>query len=201
MKFAAFLMLCVAALGGCKTFAGMSDEELASTIYRDSKLAARAGLKIALEKAPASDADIRTNAKLAIKLVRENVVPLFSSPTEDVLRSTVDTVLENVAGQVSPALVDVIQLAINAALDKIDMPTNPATKLNPRTKGALLALFNGLADGAEEAMAQVPPPSAAAPKNAIEWAKAEPAAVKKTLTFSKSCFCNPCKCDPCVCGH
>ena len=175
MKLFAFLALvsCVM-LSGCGVFSGVSDADLATTVYDTSKLTAATALKVALQKTPADDAQIRTDAKLVVKLMRENVVPLFSSTTGDVLRSTVDTVLDAVASQLSPTLVDIMKLTVSVAAASIKLPDNPATKLDARTKGALVALFNGLADGADAGMAAVPVPTASVQRSAVEWAVGQP---------------------------
>jgi hypothetical protein len=186
MKLAAFLALAFCmTLGGCSLLRNMSDEDLANTIYNGSKRTAKVALKVALEKVPADDATIRADAQLAIKLIRENVVPLFSSTTVEVLRSTVDAILENAASQLSSTMVDILRLTINVAAGQINLPENPAAKLDSRTKGALLALFNGLADGAEAGMASVPvpTPTGSASKSAVEWAKVQP---KQTLVWPKN---------------
>lgn len=185
MKLFAFLALafCVT-LGGCSLFGGMSDAELAQTVYDSAKLTSRTAVRVALQKTPADDAQIRTDVKFAVKLIRENVVPVFSSTTHEVLRSTVDLVLSQVSDQMSPLAVDILRLTINVAAAQINLPDNPAATLDPRTKGALVALFNGLADGAEAGMDSVPVPTASAPKGAVEWAKtAQP---KQTLVWPKN---------------
>lgn len=201
MKFAAFLMMFFVALGGC---ASMSDQALAENVYDTARSATKVGLRSALEQAH-SPAEVREKAELAVKLIRENVVPLFTSTTEDVLLRTVETVLQEVADKLDPIVVGVMQVAIGTVLNQLDLPENPAAKLSPRTKGALLAMFNGLADGATDAL-KTPPPTSVAPRNAVEWAKAAAPAPKMTLTLSNGCKCDPCKCgnsckcDPCKCN-
>lgn len=152
MRSWVILLVPVWALGGCAAVEKMSDEELARTTSSAAKGATRFGLKYALDKEPEKAAEIAENARLAVKIVRENVLPVFlGASTVEVLRAAVETALAQLGDQLKPSVISAIQLALDVVAAKVDLPVNPADKLSPRVRGALAAFFDGVALGLEEA--------------------------------------------------
>jgi len=212
-------------LGGCSSIKErvekLTDEELAEYVYKAAKFTAKTGLKKAIDTWPEHEAAIKEDALLAVKVINENIVPVFSgASTEEVLRSAVDVALAELSDKLNPATVDVVRLALAVVAGHIELPANPADKLDDRTRKAVLAFFKGLVDGVME----VYPPAPPAP---VEPAPApapvpEPAPVpsdpmgKVAFKFSKpinkvawptnkvtltwpTCACDPCDCNPCKC--
>ena len=135
----------------------MSDEDLAQGVEIGARGAARYGLGYVLNKQPEKAAQISEGAALAAKLLRENVIPAFSgASTEEVLRSVVDTALEEISEQLTPQVVLAIQLALDVISVQVKLPENRADRLTPRTRMALLGLFTGLAEGLDEGSSIAP---------------------------------------------
>lgn len=159
-KFLAVCAIMLLSLGGCKMFADMPDEELAESVYKGAKAVTSNGLKIAINQSPDSAEAIKENAKLAAKIIRDNILPVFEgATTEEVLRSAVDTALDELGDKVSPTLASVINLALQLVAEKVNLPDNPAAKLDVRTRMALVGLFKGLVDGIDEAVEVEPTPA------------------------------------------
>lgn len=175
MRVIALFAILLMSLGGCKLVGEMTDGQLADNAYRGAKLVTSNGLKIAMNESPDNAAAIKENAKLAGRVLRENILPVFEGAgTGEVLRGAVDTALKELGDKVNPTLGAVINLAISLVADKVELPANPADKLDERTRLALVGLFKGLADGIDEAVAEPVPAPAPAPAPAPEPAP-EPA--------------------------
>ena len=142
-------------LGGCTTVVGkLSDEDLAKVVQVGSERAIGYGVKILLDKNPDKAADIVKAAKTASEVIKANVIPAFSgASSQEVLKSAVDTALQQLSDKVSPLVLSSIQLAVNLAATQIQLPSNPADKLDARAKGAVLALYTGISAGLDKAVA------------------------------------------------
>ncbi len=165
-----FLLL----LNGCSLFErvqeNVSDEDIAKGLKLGAEKATKYGLKLAMDKNPDKADEIAANAALGAKIVRENILPALSgADTGDVLRSAVETALAELTEKLSPSVIAAVQLAINLLAMQIEMPENPADKLSERTRGFLVAFFEGLGGGldTERAIAtrNIGPPKLVWPKN------------------------------------
>jgi hypothetical protein len=142
---------------GCSTVRDIPDEDLARGIRTAARGAAQYGLGYVLNKEPAKAAAVADGARLAVKALRENVIPALSgSSTQEVLRSAVETALDELSKKLTPSVVLAVQLALDVVAANVTLPVNPADRLSDRTKGALLALFQGLADGLEAGASLAP---------------------------------------------
>jgi hypothetical protein len=68
----------------------------------------------------------------------------------------VETALDELTKKLTPSVVLAVQLALDVVAANVTLPVNPADRLSDRTKGALLALFQGLADGLEAGASLAP---------------------------------------------
>lgn len=153
---------------GCRTVGQIPDDDFARYIETGAKLSTKYGLQKALAAEPAKAAEITENAKLAVEIVRKNVLPVFQGASSaDVLRSAVETALTQLGEKLKPQLALVIQLAIDMLATQVNLPANPADKLDERTTKAVAALFKGAADGVEAAIGgarDIAPPGIRWPK-------------------------------------
>lgn len=162
-------------LFGCSAVDQVSDEDLASGVYLASKGAAKHGLKYAVSQHPDQAESIKTNAILAVDIIKTNVVPVFSGASSGtVLRSAVDTALDLLANRLSGDVVSTIRLALNIVAHRIELPQNPADTLSERARLALVAFFNGVSDGLEDALremtpAAILPPSDGRNRRTLTW--------------------------------
>lgn len=181
MKFLALLTLIGLTLAGCKTVAQIPDDEFANGIRVVSYNSSYFGFKAVLNNNPASYHQLATDVATTTSIIRTNVLPVFSGATTgDVLNSAVDTALSQLS--VSATVTDVIKVALVLVEMQVHLPTNPAAKLDNRTKLALVAFFTGVADGLDNAVKDTPAPAAAgaapaptmrrvmvAPSNKLTW--------------------------------
>jgi len=155
---------------GCSVINRMSDQDLADRVYTISKGASQYGIKYLIDKQPEKAAEIKQVTQAAIVVIRTNVIPAFSgAETNNVLRSAADTALKLLGDKLDPRIATTVQLAVNLAESYIDLPANPTDKLDVRTKMALLALFNGLADGLNLAIGS--PATSATASKSLKWSK------------------------------
>lgn len=152
--FAALLFL-----AGCAQIAQIPDDTLAKDLNIGAQKAVTYGLRYAINKAPADAQKIKDAAAIADTVLKQNIIPVFSGATTgDVLKSAVDTALALLNSKIgNPEVIAAIQLAIDILKANITLPTNPADKLDDRTKKALNGLFNGIAAGIDVALS--PPPA------------------------------------------
>lgn len=148
---AIFFVCSLLLLNGCAITSQVSDEELAQGVHAAAKGAARFGLKYAMDKEPDKADEIAANARLAVEVIRKNVLPVFSGTSQEVLRSAIETALEQLAEKLKPSVISGIQLALDVVSAKVDLPENPAERVSPRAKAALEAFFRGVADGLDSA--------------------------------------------------
>lgn len=164
MKLIAFL--CAAALlSGCSQVDRLSDDELASALETGARNAVKYSLKAALNKVSADDAlRISKDALAADQVITQNLVPALSgTDTATVLRSAVDTALSLLKDKVTnPKVVAAIDLGIEVIAVEVNLPKNPADKLDDRTRKAILGVFVGISEGIRLAIA----PKAEAPEAA-----------------------------------
>ncbi len=159
-------------LQGCKTVDNVSDEKLAKGIRVASKGAAQYGLGYALKKYPEQAAAIADGARIAVEALRETILPAFNgAETEGVLRSAVETALTELSDKLEPSMIHAVQLALDIVSMRVELPENPVDKLSERTRLALVALFDGLADGLEAGGASAPPPVRDTAPPALSWPK------------------------------
>jgi hypothetical protein len=151
------LMLFAVAGVGCKT-TDVSDGDLANEVYTVSKSTSSLVATLIFNKNPDKVVALKANAAVVSSTIRTHVVLVFSGGTSgDLLKSSVDAALVLLSTKLDPLLVDVVKLAMDLAADRIDLPQNPAEKLSDRTRMALLAFFNGVADGLDAAATAVVP--------------------------------------------
>lgn len=181
--FAALLIL-----GGCAQIAQIPDDVLAKDLNKGARKAVSYGLSYAIRKAPADAQKIKDAAQIGDTILKQNIIPIFSGATTgDVARSAVDTALSLLDSKIgNPEVVAAIQLAIDILSANINLPTNPADKLDARTKMALNGLFTGMSSGIEDvltptpAVTPVPPPVPPTTPPAPTPAPAAPAARQST---------------------
>jgi len=166
------VLLVPAMLAGCNGGAALAPEDIVKGIKVAAKGAARYGLQYAMDKEPAKADEIAKNAQLAVEIIRKNVLPVFAgASTADVLRSAVEKALEELGSKLKPQVLSAIQLAIDVLSTRVNLPENPADKLDPQTKAAIAAFFEGAADGIDGALSaigkrDIGPPKLAWPKKA-----------------------------------
>jgi hypothetical protein len=149
------LALAIASLtlgAGCVAVERLSDEDLAKVVQTGAEKASEYGIKFALEREPSRSGAIISAAATAESLIRGSILPIFSTPSQDVWRSTVDSALLQFNEQLDPQIRAAIQLAINVLAAQVNLPANPTTKLDARTLGAVKAFFTGLATGLHAAV-------------------------------------------------
>lgn len=167
------------ACAGCNQIDKIPDDTLAKDLNIGAEKAVEYGLKFLVQKAPQDLQTVKDNAKLADDVIKNNILPVFSGTgTADVLKSAVDTALGQLDGVLQPKVRSAIQLALDILTANVPLPTNPADKIDARTKKALNGLFSGMVSGldaflASQAPASVPvpqgPPTAREAK--LHWAK------------------------------
>jgi len=151
------LAILATSLMGCTSVERMSDEDLAAGIQVAAKGAAQYGLGYVLNKEPAAAAKVAEAARIAVRVIRENVLPAFAAASsEQVLRKAVETALDELTAKLTPNIVLAIQLALDLVAAQVELPSNPADHLSPRARGALVALFRGLAAGLDDGAALAP---------------------------------------------
>ena len=139
---------------GCSAIDKVSDQDLADNIKMGAKAASEHGLKYAINKNLDKKLEIEENAKLAVKVIRTTILPMFQgASTGDVLRKTVDLALADLSTNLTPMVMSAIQLSVNIIATEVTLPENPASKLDGRTRLALVGLFEGTAEGLEKAIA------------------------------------------------
>ncbi len=164
-----FLATC---LQGCTTIENVSDEKLAKGIGVVSKGAAQFGLGYVLKNYPEEASAIADGARIAVKALRETILPAFTgTDTEGVLRSAVDTALQELSDKLEPSMMLAVQLAIDIISTRIQLPENPLDKIDERTRLAIVAAVRGLADGFEAGGAAAPPTNRETAPAALSWPK------------------------------
>ncbi len=169
LVLALFMATC---LQGCATIENVSDERLAKGIRVASKGAAQYGLGYVLKKYPDKAPAIADGARIAVEVLRETILPAFNgAETEGVLLSAVDTALTELSDKLEPSMIHAVQLALDVVSMRVQLPENPVDKLSERTRLALVALFDGLAEGLEAGGAAAPPPARDTAPAALSWPK------------------------------
>ncbi len=169
LVLALFMATC---LQGCKTVDNVSDEKLAKGIGVVSKGAAQYGLGYVLKKNPDKALAIADGARIAVEVLRETILPAFTgAETEGVLRSAVDTALQELSDKLDPSMMLAVQLAIDIISTRIQLPENPLDKIDERTRLAIVAAVRGLADGFEAGGAAAPPTTRETAPAALSWPK------------------------------
>lgn len=170
MKNFAFAPLFVLFLGGCSQIARIPDDKLAEDLFIGGKKAVEYGLKYALKKAaPDVAKSITENAVLANTIIKGELLPLLQgASTATVLRGALDVALKNLWTKVKPEIRDAVQLSLTILIANVELPKNPADRLDERTKKALTGLFSGISQGVDSILA---PPAAIAPVPAAEGFK------------------------------
>lgn len=160
------LLAVVALMGcltGCSTLANVSDDDLAKGIKSAAKSATKFGIATAIEKAPDKAVEVAADAKDAAEVIRLAVLPTFEgAETGDVLKASVAVVLDKLSEKIKPSILSAIQLAIDVLAARVNLPENPADKLDDRTKKALAAFFGGVAEGLDAGVSRdrdIGPPS------------------------------------------
>lgn len=153
MQVALMVVMVMGLMTGCSLLGQVSEDDLAAGVEKAAKGAARFGVKYACEKEPDKAPEILANAKLASDIIKTTVLPIFEgAATQDVLCSAIETALVALGGKLNPQMVATIQLALDLAASKIDLPDNPAAKLDDRTRKVVAAFFRGTAAGLDAAV-------------------------------------------------
>ena len=148
-----FLPFVVVMLSGCGTMQ-VSDEDVLRGIDLATENAARYGIKYAVDRFPEKAEAIFKDVQIASTVIKTNIIPVFSGiSTAEVLRSAVDTALNQLSEKLSPTVVSALQLAVNVIATRVKLPANPADKLDERTKTMLLTFFASLSRGLDAAIA------------------------------------------------
>jgi hypothetical protein len=157
-KLLAMFALCALALTGCKTVAEIPDEQFADGIHTLTYNSTYYGFKAVLNNNPGRYAQLSADVKTTTDIIRTNVLPVFTGATTgDVLVGAVNTALAQLS--VSSTVADTIKVALALVETQVHLPTNPAEKLDVRTKLALLAFFSGVAEGLDQAVKDTPAPA------------------------------------------
>jgi len=137
----------------CASVGALSDEELAASVKKGSYNATSYGLNFVLQQNPDKVDEIKSKVKVG-KLVVDDVIlrTLRGASSEDITRLLLDELLKALSDQLSPVIKSAIQLAIDVALDKVQLPSNPTDKLTPRIRLVLIGLFEGMSDAMGEAV-------------------------------------------------
>lgn len=109
-------------------------------------------------KALASDAETHTKMKEPVRAVRDviegAVIPLLrKTPLDEMTRAAADKALALLNEKVPVEIKAAIQIAVNGALSLVEMPENPAERLEPGQAAIILALFGGIRIGADTFLA------------------------------------------------
>jgi hypothetical protein len=162
MKKFAFAPLLVLFLGGCSQIDRIPDDKLAEDLFIGGKKAVEYGLKLALKKvAPDVAKEITQNALLANSIIKAEVLPILSgASTQDVLRAALDLALKNLWTKLRTEIREAVQLSLSILISNIELPKNPADRLDERSRKALMGLFSGISQGVDAVLA--PPPAATA---------------------------------------
>lgn len=183
MKILALLALfALTFVGGCRTIAEIPDEEFANGIHTISYNATYYGFKAVLNNNPGRYAQLTADAKTTSDIIRNNVLPVFTSTTGEVLVGAVDLALSQLS--VSSTVTDVVKVALSLVQLQVKLPDNPAAALDVRTKLALVGFFSGLAEGLDKAVADTPAPSPAPNEGAAKTVTA-PTAPDVKLKWTK----------------
>lgn len=157
-KLLALLALVALTFTGCKTVAQIPDEQFADGIHTLTYNSTYYGFKAVLNNNPAKYTQLAADVKTTTDIIRNNVLPIFTgASTGDVLNGAVNTALAQLS--VSPAVTDVIKVALALVETQVTLPANPADKLDVRTKLALAAFFSGVAEGLDQAVKDSAPPA------------------------------------------
>jgi hypothetical protein len=174
-KMALGLVVMLAACGssiGCTQISRLSDEDLAGYVNIGAEKAVEYGLKFAARKLPEKAAAIQKDAVVVAGVIDDTVMKMLTGTTADVLRSTVSQISQLLTAKIASlpsgeALADTVKLTVDIVALNIKLPKNPSEKLDERTRGALIAFFQGVSQGVKAAFKVVPP--GAAPPAGITW--------------------------------
>lgn len=159
MKRFAFAPLFALILGGCSQIDRIPDDKLAEDLFIGGKKAVEYGLKLALKKVEPDVAKaITQNALLANSIIKAELLPILSGVTsQEVLRATLDLVLRNLWTKLRPEIRDAVQLSLSILIANIELPRNPADRLDERSRKALMGFFSGISQGVDAVL--TPPPA------------------------------------------
>lgn len=132
-------------LTGCFSF-NLNTEEAISDIQQ----AASSSINVGLSAAVPADKVAATKQKVAtvVEFMDATVIPFFENkPLKSITRNTANEVLALLDDKLSPALRAGVQLALNAGLALINLPDNPAAKLNQNQRDLILGVLNGIRNG------------------------------------------------------
>ncbi len=159
MKAIAILGLAIL-MSGCSQLGKISDDDLARDLTIGSRSAVKYSLQLALRKtAPDEAVRIKADAKTAADIISKNVIPVFSGTgTQELLRSAVDTALALLKNKVTnPKVVAAVDLGIEVIAMDVQLPKNPADRLDERTRKAILGIFSGIVQGVSDAVPDLAP--------------------------------------------
>lgn len=140
----------IVGLMGCSAVDKISDDDLALNIKNIAKVTSKLALDKAIEQNPDKRDIIIENCFIVRKVIKDNLIPLLSDSTKDVLRGALDTALGELSSQVAPGMLTIGNAVFQATISLIELPENPATRLDDRTKKALIGLFEGFHDSLDE---------------------------------------------------
>jgi hypothetical protein len=164
MALAPLALLLAAASAGCavekqvaKELDSISDADLASYASKAAAQLTDHAVKLALEKG--SKATVATEGALADQILRNVLIPMLSKADVGTVASgSLDTAYAQLKAKVGGGTLDQLYLVSKVALTLVNLPTNPADKINPRYHQALLSFFTSMADALEKDLGIAPPP-------------------------------------------
>lgn len=154
----AISVVAILSLLGCSQIDKIPDDQLAADLEIGAKAIVKYGLASAVRKYPADAEKITADAKIADLVIVQNILPVFSgAETSAVLRSAVDQALALLKGKIADARVlAAISLGTEIIIADVQLPKNPADKIDLRTRKLLVGIFSGISLGIQAAF---PPPA------------------------------------------
>lgn len=168
--FAVAMLTVFSMFGSCTQIEKIPDAQLAVYLNIGARSAVQYGLQLAARKADqAGVLSIKSDAAIARQVVTSNVIPVFAgADTVEVLRSAVDTALLLLKSKIKDSRVaQVIDLAVEVIVMEIHLPSNPASRLDARTKTLLNSVFVGIVEGIDKVF----PPDVPAARESITLPK------------------------------
>ena len=150
MKLLMLSLISLFGLMGCNTIDKISDADLAANVKSIAAATSKLALTSAIEQNPTKKDVILENCVLVRKVIKDNLIPLLSDTTGDVLRGALDTAIAELSSQIAPGMLTIGNAVFQSVITLIDLPENPATRLDERTKKALIGLFEGFYDSLDD---------------------------------------------------
>jgi len=141
---------------GCETtspFIKVDPAEAAPVIEGGASLTTTIGLK-ALSQTPEAWEKTKKATKPVVEVIDTTVIPFIQGQDlSKITKETADKILEMLNDKIPVEVRGVVQMAINAGMAFLKMPSNPSTKLEPGQAEMILALMRGISKGAKAFLA------------------------------------------------